>query len=99
MMLTYVFGDTHGCYDEAMELVAKVEADSGGREHRRLWLGDYIDRGKQSAQLVSYLVQSKQSRPQDIFLIGNHEDMLLANVDDTPCHIRPSAVRLSQTAL
>ena len=83
-MLTYVFGDTHGCYDLAMRLVAKVDAHSGGRAHRRVWLGDYIDRGNQSAQLVSYLIRSRSSRPQDIFLMGNHEDMLLANVDDYP---------------
>jgi serine/threonine protein phosphatase 1 len=83
-MLTYVFGDTHGCYDLATRLVAKVDAHSGGRAHRRVWLGDYIDRGTQSAQLVSYLIRSRSSRPQDIFLMGNHEDMLLANVDDYP---------------
>jgi serine/threonine protein phosphatase 1 len=83
-MLTYVFGDTHGCNDPMMKLVAKVEAHSGGRDHRRVWLGDYIDRGTQSAQLVSYLIRSRGERPQDIFLMGNHEDMLLANVDDYP---------------
>ena len=44
-MLTYVFGDTHGCYDLTMRLVAKVDAHSEGRDHRRVWLGDYIDRG------------------------------------------------------
>jgi serine/threonine protein phosphatase 1 len=58
-MLTYVFGDTHGCYDITVELVAKVEAHAAGRHHRRVWLGDYIDRGSHSAQLVTYLIQSK----------------------------------------
>src|SRR5215204_3104350 len=81
-MLTYVFGDTPGYFEKAMEVVGMVEAHAAGREHRRIWLGDYIDRGKQSADLVNYLIQSKMSRPQDIFLIGNHEDMLLANLDD-----------------
>ena len=91
-MLTYVFGDTHGCCDLAMELVAKVDTHAAGRDHRRVWLGDYIDRGSQSAQLVTYLIKSKASRPQDVFLIGNHEDMLLANVDDWPAPY-PAATR------
>jgi serine/threonine protein phosphatase 1 len=88
-MLTYAFGDTHGFYEEALEIVAKVEAHAAGREHRRLWLGDYIDRGNQSAQLVEYLIQSKDDRPQDVFLMGNHEDMLLANLDDYPSPYAP----------
>ena len=81
-MLTYVFGDAHGFCDEAVQLAAKVEAHAAGREHRRIWLGDYIDRGPRSAQLVDFLIASKARRPQDVFLMGNHEDMLLANVDD-----------------
>jgi serine/threonine protein phosphatase 1 len=88
-MLTYVFGDTHGYHDEAMELAAEVEAHAAGREHRRIWLGDYIDRGSHSAQVVEYLIASKARRPQDVFLMGNHEDMLLANVDDYPSPYSP----------
>jgi serine/threonine protein phosphatase 1 len=82
MMLTYVFGDTHGCYNEALKVIEKVDSHAAGREHRRVWLGDYIDRGLQSAELVSYVIETRASRPQDIFLMGNHEDMLLANVID-----------------
>lgn len=83
-MLTYVFGDVHGFCEEAMQLTAEVEAHAAGREHRRVWLGDYIDRGPHSAQIVEFLIASKARRPQDVFLMGNHEDMLLANVDDYP---------------
>jgi serine/threonine protein phosphatase 1 len=83
-MLTYVFGDIHGFFEEALQLAAEVDAHAAGREHRRIWLGDYIDRGDQSAQVVDYLISTKARRPQDVFLIGNHEDMLLANLDDHP---------------
>jgi serine/threonine protein phosphatase 1 len=81
-MLPYAFGDTHGCYDLVMDLVGRLRLIQAGRDHRRFWLGDYIDRGSHSAHLVTYLIESKASRPEDVFLVGNHEDMLLANFDD-----------------
>jgi serine/threonine protein phosphatase 1 len=88
-MLTYVFGDAHGFYEEAVHLAGEVGAHAAGREHRRIWLGDYIDRGPHAAQLVDYLISSKADRPQDIFLMGNHEDMLLANIDGYPSPYPP----------
>jgi serine/threonine protein phosphatase 1 len=88
-MLTYVFGDTHGYYEEAVQLAAAVETHAAGREHRRIWLGDYIDRGSHSAQVVEFLIASRSRRPQDVFLMGNHEDMLLANLDDYPSPYPP----------
>ncbi|MCP5046759.1 MAG: serine/threonine protein phosphatase, partial [bacterium] len=41
-----------------------------------IFIGDYIDRGPHSVEVVDYLIQLKKRFPEIIFLKGNHEDML-----------------------
>jgi serine/threonine protein phosphatase 1 len=41
-----------------------------------VFLGDYIDRGPQSFEVVAYLADLKQKYANTIFLKGNHEEML-----------------------
>lgn len=41
-----------------------------------VFLGDYIDRGPDSFEVISYLIQLKKQCKNAIFLKGNHEDML-----------------------
>jgi serine/threonine protein phosphatase 1 len=41
-----------------------------------IFIGDYIDRGSSSLEVVDYLVDLKKKLPDTIFLKGNHEDML-----------------------
>jgi serine/threonine protein phosphatase 1 len=41
-----------------------------------VFLGDYIDRGPQSFEVVAYLADLKQRYANTIFLKGNHEEML-----------------------
>lgn len=63
-----VIGDVHGCFPLLLKLLEKVPAG-----HRTVLVGDYIDRGEQSAEVLRYL----SSRPDVTCLMGNHEDMLL----------------------
>lgn len=41
-----------------------------------VFIGDYIDRGPRSVEVVDYLIKLKNRVPGVIFLKGNHEDML-----------------------
>jgi serine/threonine protein phosphatase 1 len=73
-MATYCVSDLHGHFDELMTLLEVIEFDS---EVDRLFiLGDIIDRGPQSAELLWWLMKEA---PQSVHcLLGNHEDMLWA---------------------
>lgn len=64
-----VIGDVHGHYDalmQVMEAIAPAAAD------QVYFLGDLIDRGPQSAQVLEFVRQSGY-----VSLLGNHEQMLL----------------------
>ncbi|MDH4224027.1 MAG: serine/threonine protein phosphatase [Deltaproteobacteria bacterium] len=69
-------GDIHGCIGPLRQLAAQIPA---GEE--LVFLGDYIDRGPGSAQVIRFLRQLAHTRPCR-FLLGNHEDMLLNAIRD-----------------
>ncbi|MFB2982958.1 metallophosphoesterase family protein [Microseira sp. BLCC-F43] len=64
-----VIGDVHGHYKGLMTLLEAIAPDS---EERIYFLGDLIDRGPQSAQVVKFVQESSYN-----CLLGNHEQMLL----------------------
>jgi Calcineurin-like phosphoesterase len=68
-------GDIHGSYDKLIRLMEKVELDP--EKDVLIFLGDYIDRGNQSKEVVNYLIQLKEQFRSAVFLLGNHEQMLL----------------------
>lgn len=68
-------GDIHGCYDELMTLMDKLPQD-----RQFIFLGDYIDRGPKSRQVVSQLIKWEKEHPNWVFLQGNHEDIFRDNV-------------------
>jgi diadenosine tetraphosphatase ApaH/serine/threonine PP2A family protein phosphatase len=68
-------GDIHGCYPKLIRLIKKIKVDP--IEDILIFLGDYIDRGDQSKEVVDFLISLKQRMPQSVFLMGNHEQMLL----------------------
>ena len=74
MKKIFAIGDIHGCYDQLKTLVEKIPIDFS--RDTLLFIGDYIDRGPQSAEVVDYLIKLKKRVPEVIFLKGNHEDML-----------------------
>jgi len=69
-----VIGDVHGHYDTLMIL---MEAIAPNKEDMVYFLGDLIDRGPQSAQVVDFVKESPY-----ISLLGNHEQMLLDILGD-----------------
>lgn len=83
----YAIGDIHGCYMELLELMSLVFEDIGDDEAKVVFLGDYVDRGPNSALVVDYLDRFRISEEKNIefvFLKGNHEDMLIKAVFESP---------------
>lgn len=78
--LTYAVGDIHGCDDLFMRLLEDIhrDADRHGCPARIVFLGDYIDRGPGSKEVLATLMAGPQ-RPGDewICLAGNHEELML----------------------
>lgn len=82
MPLTYAIGDIHGSLDKLKSLVEACLEHADGRDMRLVFLGDYIDRGPDSAGVVRLLI-SLQLELQErlIALKGNHEAWALALLD------------------
>lgn len=82
----YVVGDVHGCLSELDAAIARIEehaAANGLEDARLVLLGDYVDRGPQSAQVLTRIFELSQAMPEKVVcLFGNHERMMLEFVDD-----------------
>jgi serine/threonine protein phosphatase 1 len=71
-------GDIHGCHRALVTLLKQVEPKQGDN---LIFVGDYIDRGPGSRQVVELLLCLKRSCS-PIFLRGNHEVMILDARED-----------------
>ena len=84
MNLTYAVGDIHGRLDLLESLVAACRQHAGGREMRLLFLGDYIDRGPESAGVVRLVVGLQSDAPEAVMTLkGNHEAWAIGVADGT----------------
>lgn len=80
----YVVGDVHGRLDLVDQLLGRIEADLRRSPRARatlVFLGDLIDRGPQSAQVIERLRTYRHDRMRSLFLLGNHEEVLLRILD------------------
>lgn len=81
----YAIGDIHGRRDLLQELLAQIAADAErhptDRERAIVFLGDYIDRGPESPQVVETLLRLDWPGFTPVFLMGNHEDAMLEFLD------------------
>lgn len=76
----YAIGDIHGRLDLLDGLLMEIRADEaarGGPKGELIFLGDLINRGPQSAQVIDRLIALKAERPETRFLLGNHEEVFL----------------------
>ncbi|MEL7108105.1 MAG: glycosyltransferase [Pseudomonadota bacterium] len=77
----YAIGDIHGRYELLDALIGLIDEDAKTLpEETRctlVFLGDYIDRGLQSNQVIELLSGGRLSDYDCVFLLGNHEDALL----------------------
>lgn len=74
----FVIGDIHGCVEEPRLLLDELVTKEGLTvEDLVVFLGDYIDRGPSSKEVVDLMIEFQGKFPLTRFLKGNHEDMLL----------------------
>src|SRR5262249_55627204 len=85
----YAIGDVHGRADLVARLSSWIDADVAARPISRpiqIFLGDYIDRGPNSREVIDSLIE-RGLRHETVFLKGNHEVMLTGFLRD------PAALR------
>jgi serine/threonine protein phosphatase 1 len=84
MSLIFAIGDIHGSLRTLRKLVAGCRQHADGRAMTFVLLGDYVDRGPDSAGVIRYLIEL-QAQPSErvIALKGNHEGMVLDVIDGT----------------
>lgn len=76
-------GDIHGCSKTLQALIEQLEPFY---DRTFIFVGDYIDRGPNSKQVVDFLLEF-QKLADCIFLRGNHEQMMLDALDKGETHL------------
>jgi serine/threonine protein phosphatase 1 len=72
---TYVVGDLHGRMDLLRGMQRAIADHGEGKDLRIIFLGDYVDRGPQSREVVETMIALCEAR-RVICLKGNHEEMM-----------------------
>ena len=76
----YAVGDVHGCLTELTELMAMIASDHASRPARDchiVFLGDLVDRGPRSREVIAYLRHEAPRFARLHFVRGNHEEMMV----------------------
>jgi serine/threonine protein phosphatase 1 len=79
----YSIGDIHGRVDLLQQLHGMIEADAADHEggRTRVYLGDCIDRGMHSREVIDELLDAPLAGFETVYLLGNHEQTLLDFLD------------------
>lgn len=83
--VVYAIGDVHGCLDPLRNLETLIAEDAGKEPQKQkaiLMLGDLIDRGPRSAEVIDHVMTRLPGGLQRYVLAGNHEAAMLAFLDD-----------------
>lgn len=74
----YAIGDVHGCLDQLVDAEVRILQDLERTRSKGLviLLGDYVDRGPNSAGVLAHLRQPSGPNVKRIALCGNHDDTL-----------------------
>ncbi len=87
----YAIGDVHGCRSLLDRLIDAIAADDAARAPMvttRIFLGDIVDRGPDSAGAIDRLRELAAGPLATRFLLGNHEEMFLAAIERRPNALR-----------
>ena len=71
----YVIGDVHGCYEEFMRLIKKIERED--MYAKFILIGDVIDRGADSVKMLTWCMEHIKEGGKYQMLMGNHELMFM----------------------
>lgn len=83
----YIIGDVHGRLDLLDKLLAEIDlhnASQPSKETRLVFLGDLIDRGPESRQVIDRVIKIERESPGCVFIRGNHEASLLYGLLENP---------------
>lgn len=67
----YIIGDVHGCYIQLLKLIDKIKEHSNSDTPDICFVGDLIDRGPQSREVVELVKNNYHC------VLGNHEDAMV----------------------
>src|SRR5688572_8963383 len=74
--MIYAIGDIHGERWKLERLLGRILPELKP-DDLLIFVGDYIDRGPDSAGVIDALLQVQAQRPETVFLRGNHEQLML----------------------
>lgn len=78
MSATYAIADAHGNFDLLCKAISLAEGDAGADGGTLIILGDFVDRGPQSAPIIDLLMSGPSLQNwRWIVLQGNHEAIML----------------------
>lgn len=97
----YAIGDVHGCLDELLALERVIVRDAEEVPGRKLivMIGDYVDRGPASAQVLDHLLARPPPGFERVCLIGNHEMVMLDYLEGRTGRMGWLAMGAEQTLL
>jgi serine/threonine protein phosphatase 1 len=75
----YAIGDVHGRADLLARMLALIEGEivrDRPADWRVIYLGDYIDRGPDSAGAIDMIARRVAANPRHVALLGNHDKVL-----------------------
>ena len=73
-------GDIHGCVRTLKVLLERLD-DEFGTSREYVFLGDYVDRGPSSKEVIDLLLEFAKTHPCQ-FIRGNHDQMFLTYYQD-----------------
>ncbi len=77
-MKTFAIGDLHGHYDQFIKLYDQlITAGLQPEKDTLIFLGDVVDGGPQTKQVIDWLIDYQKKYPQTVVLTGNHEQLML----------------------
>lgn len=75
----FAIGDIHGCLEKLQTLMKKIDIDY--QKDILIFIGDYIDRGRSSREVIDYIIRLREKSENVICLMGNHEQMFMNYLD------------------
>jgi len=82
MSFTYVIGDIHGRDDLLSCALTKIAAHAGGETGAIVTIGDYVDKGPQSREVIERLLPGIAGGWKLVALEGNHDAMMVEALRD-----------------
>lgn len=82
--MIWIIGDIHGMFDPLKRLVSTIwtryRQKTDTEKDKLIFIGDYIDHGPSSKEVIDYLMNLPL---ETVFLMGNHDDLLLQFIDNS----------------